>query len=123
MDGFLQKVKFVKVGKPSNGEIPEWDVALESLIRDEVGIKGGPLSMDDFKRLAKEHSIRFDDIMATLVQLVNHGKWQHRAVDDHGETVSEDELDGLYVYSRVEESFVDKYTISWEPVAEAYSES
>jgi hypothetical protein len=122
MDGFLQKVKFVKVGKPSEGEIPEWDVALESLIRDEVGIKGGPLNMEDFKRLAKEHAIRFDDIMATLVQLVRSGRWQHTAIDDDGNQVDEKDLDGLYVYSRVEDSFIDRYNITWEPVAEAYSE-
>jgi hypothetical protein len=79
--------------------------------------------MDDFKRLAKDHSIRLDDIIATLVQLVRHGMWQHNVVDSQGNQVAESELEGLYVYSRIEESVADLYTISWEPVAEAYSES
>ena len=109
------------MGKPGPDEIPDWDVALESLIRDEAMNTGAALTMDDFKRLAREHSIRLDDIMATLVQLVQHGRWQHRVTDQQGEIVAEEKLQELYVYSRVDEKMLEQYVIQWSPVAGIYS--
>ena len=108
------------MGKPDPDEIPEWDVALESLIRDEAKSLATGLNMDDFKRLAKEHAIRLDDIMATLVQLVQHGRWQHQVKDQEGNSVADEQLQDLYVYSRVDEKMVEKFVIHWSPVPGIY---
>lgn len=106
--------------QPGPTDIPDWDVALEALIRDEAIKLDSGLSMDDFKRLAREHAIRLDDIMATVVQLVKHERWRHEARDQQGKPVAESELQDLYVFSRVDEKLVEQYVIHWLPVPGIY---
>ena len=52
--------------KDADIDVPKWDVALASLVRDASASKGGALTIEDFSRIAREHSIRFDDIMETV---------------------------------------------------------
>ena len=56
---------------------PKWDVALASLANDVYRRKGERLSLDDFHDLAREHSIRLDDIMETIFLLSIHGQWTY----------------------------------------------
>lgn len=95
-------------------EAPLWDVALEALARDHYLKQGDSLFLNDFKGLAKDHSIRLDDIMETLFRLVIHGKWQY-----HGENIeiTEDTLDALYVNRRLKEDDLDKFNGGWQPLA------
>jgi hypothetical protein len=41
-------------------------VALEALVKEEHQKLVRPLYLDDFQRLAKQYTIRLDDIMVTL---------------------------------------------------------
>lgn len=97
-------------------EIPAWDVALEALALEEYKKRNQPMSMDDFRNLGVEHSIRFDDIMATMCQLVMHDKWSCTGKDQAGNALTVDDMDGLFVYGRVEESIADKFSVCFEPV-------
>lgn len=95
-------------------ETPLWDVALEALACEHYETQGDSLSMNDFKGLAKTHSIRLDDIMETLFSLVIHGKWQYQ--DDKTE-INENTLDELYVNQRLKEEDLDKFGGAWLPVS------
>lgn len=65
--------------------IPEWDVALEALIREEHDKLGRPLVLADFQRLSRQYAIRYDDMMATLFELVIRGRWAY--FDEQGMSV------------------------------------
>ncbi len=71
-------------------ETPGWDVALEALLGETCATEGRSLSIADLKTLAGTHTIRLDDILDTLCQLVRHGRWVYEqppgvpaAPDDH----------------------------------------
>jgi len=96
-------------------DIPKWDVALESLVKDEYAKLGKPLDLADFKRLGKEYSIRFDDMMHTLCQLVVNDEWSQQGTDEQGNPVSADALDELFVYNRLDEKIAQKYNVCWQP--------
>jgi len=97
-------------------EIPKWDVALASLIRDECGNKGGALSIDDFSRIARENSIRFDDIMETVFALCIHGQWRYNDASGTAHLITQDEVNKLYVERRLYEKDLRGYTGSWSPL-------
>ena len=50
----------------SDQDMPKWDVALAALSRDEFRKKARPLTLNDFRGLAKKHATRLDDIMETF---------------------------------------------------------
>jgi hypothetical protein len=96
-------------------DIPKWDVALESLIKDEYVRLGRPLKMQDFKQIGSEYKIRFDDIMHTLCQLVTHNMWRQTGTDEQGSAVSDDRLADLFVYNRLDEEIAEQYAVEWQP--------
>jgi len=61
--------------------VPKWDVALEAMIKEEHGQLGRPLTLDDFRRLAQQYTIRLDDIMVTLLELCVRGLWHYQDAD------------------------------------------
>lgn len=99
--------------------VPPWDVALEGLAREEYENKGAGLLMDDFVRLAKEYSIRLDDIMVTLFELVLRGKWRYVNADGSPREITREEIGRLYVNGgRLREEDLRAYDGSWSPVVE-----
>lgn len=100
---------------------PKWDVALAALAEDEYRRKQASLKLNDFRRLATEYRIRFDDIMVTLFELVRHGHWRY--LDREGAPVElpDDTLDRLYVNRRLQEVDLQDYDGSWEPLTRAAS--
>lgn len=104
-----------KDDKDTPADIPQWDVALEALIREEFKRRGRPLSLDDFRRLGKAHRIRVHDITATVYQLERHGKWYHQARDGAGRPVQALRLAGLYRHERLDEDTAEKFSVTWAP--------
>ncbi len=94
-------------------DVPEWDIALAALAREESEKLGRALRLTDFQRLATEHAIRFDDIMVTMFELVVRGQWTYQQEDGRPREISRDELENLYVGGRLSESDVSQYTGLW----------
>ncbi|HSH28292.1 MAG TPA: hypothetical protein VK971_00170 [Thiohalobacter sp.] len=101
---------------------PKWDVALAALAADAYGTKQAPLKLNDFRRLATEHRIRFDDLMMTLFELLRHGRWRY--LDRNGNPVDlpADTLDRLYVNRRLQEVDLQDFDGGWEPLTRAAAE-
>lgn len=96
-------------------EIPKWDIALAALAKEEYQKTGHGLGVEDFKRLAGKHSIRFDDIMVTMFELVINHEWCYEEADGALRPIGRDEVDNLYVGGRLREEDVKEYTGRWRP--------
>jgi len=92
-------------------DVPAWDVALANLAREEFGKKGAPLTMDDFTRLAKEYTIRLDDIMVTMFEMVIAGEWKYEGE----QTIERKTLNDLYVGGRLHAKDLEPFTGGWSP--------
>ena len=100
----------------SSDETPQWDVALAALAREECAKCDRPLRIEDFRRLATQHAIRFDDIMETMFKLVIHGAWQYRDVQGVSRVITQQTLDGLYVNRRLRAQDMQGYDGAWAPL-------
>ena len=96
-------------------DIPPWDVALAALAREEYLKLSNPLTIEDFRRLATEHSIRFDDIMATMFELVIQDEWQYEGRNGRNQPVTREAINKLYVQGRLNEADVSEYIGDWRP--------
>jgi len=97
-------------------DVPKWDVALASLIRDECQQKGDALDISDITRLAREHAIRFDDIMETVFALCIHGQWRYVDAAGNARPITQEEVNGLYVDRRIYEKDLREYDGGWSPL-------
>jgi hypothetical protein len=100
---------------PVNEEMPKWDVALASLAADAWKKKSAPLTLDDFHTLAREHSIRLDDIMETMFLLVIHDQWTYTDSAGKQQALDRETLDGLYVKRRLSEKDLAAFDGGWQP--------
>ena len=100
---------------PSNESMPKWDVALAALARDEFSRKQSPLTLDDFRALAKEHAIRLDDIMETMFLLVINKEWKYFDNQGQEQVLDQETLDSLYVKRRLSEQDLGAFTGGWQP--------
>ncbi len=98
----------------SEMDVPVWDVALENLAREELQKLKRPLTLDDFSRLANEYTIRLDDIMATLFELVIQGEWCYEGK----QKISRELLDDLYIGGRLHTKDLESFSGKWSLVAE-----
>ncbi len=107
----------ITISTEFNEPVPDWDVALEALILEEHRKLGRPLGLGDFKRLSHEYAIRFDDMMATLFELVVQGRWAYR--DEHGAPVAigREQYEQLKRNGRVEIADVRDFTGNWRAIA------
>lgn len=97
-------------------EVPKWDIALAALAKEEAEKLNGGLRIAEFKRLADEHAIRFDDIMVTMFELVINNEWRYEYPDGVERPISRDEVEKLYVGGRLVEADVNAYEGLWLPV-------
>lgn len=106
----------INVSTEFDEEIPRWDVAIEALIHEEFINRRRMLVIADFDRLAQQYAIRFDDIMATVFELVVCGKWSY--LDDQGvsRTFSREDVDRLCVHGRLARPDIEKLAGRWRPV-------
>jgi len=96
-------------------EVPKWDVALASLAAEASDNLGRGLSIDDIQNLAREHAIRFDDLMATLFELVLQNQWRYESADGHVQTLQAEEVEKLFEAGRLKEPDLRDYTGRWIP--------
>jgi len=104
-------------------DTPKWDVALEALLVDEASLLGRPLKIDDFRVLAARYQIRFDDIMATILELTVHGQWGYTRADGVAEVLSRKQVDGLYDQGRLEAQDLTAFNGAWYPRDNAPTDS
>ena len=97
--------------------VPQWDVALEALVREEYQQLGRLLDNQDFRRLANHYTIRFDDIMATLFELAIQGCWVYLERSGRRQAISRETLDKLYVHGRLNEEDLRSFTGGWRPTS------
>lgn len=114
--GYGNRSEVRKVNARQDVEITQWDVALEALAREESRLLGRPLRMEDFRRLARAHAIRLDDLMVTLFELAIQGEWIYRDAQGRQQAFDRETLDGLFVNRRLQEADLLAFTGSWEPV-------
>ncbi|MGD8617052.1 MAG: hypothetical protein PVI91_15545 [Gammaproteobacteria bacterium] len=100
----------------SDEDMPKWDVALQGLALDAYQRKGAPLALEDFRRLANQHAIRFDDIMETMFLLVIHREWLYLNSAGRLERFDQRTLDNLYVKRRLSEKDVAAFDGGWKPL-------
>lgn len=96
-------------------DTPKWDVALEALLREEHVKKGDALILDDMRRLAVIHAIRFDDIMETLLEMCVHGAWQYRDPLGAVRVIDRETADRLFATGRLAEKNLEDYPGGWRP--------
>lgn len=96
-------------------EVPKWDIALAALVTEEVQKLGHGLRIAEFKRLADDHSIRFDDIMVTMFELVINKEWRYEYPDGVVKPITRDEVEKLYVGGRLVDADVNEYVGLWLP--------
>jgi len=106
----------MEVDSDVDASIPKWDVALASLIKDEYVKKAVPLNIDDFSRISRIHSIRFDDIMETVFALCIHGQWRYVDAGGQIHSITQEEVNRLYVERRLYEKDLREYTGHWLPL-------
>jgi hypothetical protein len=95
--------------------IPEWDVALEALLKEEQQKLGRSLRNDDFRRLTKQYAIRYDDMIATLFELCIHGEWEYHDAEGHVCPITRVAYEQLTAAGRLKEQDLKAYHGGWSP--------
>jgi hypothetical protein len=107
----------------SDEQVPLWDVALESLLK-EVAVRGKrALTIGDIVYLAQQHNIRFDDLMVTLFELVLQGQWQYCDPNGKFQPITRADVNALFVNGRIYPDDMTGFTGSWNPRNESTSSS
>ena len=101
---------------PSNQDMPKWDVAIASMANDQYRKNAGPLTLDDFRSLAREHAMRLDDIMETMFLLAINREWEYSNAAGDRQPLDQKTLDGLYVKRRLSEEDLSAFDGNWRPV-------
>lgn len=96
-------------------EVPKWDIALAALAKEETEKLKHGLRIAELKKLADDHSIRFDDIMVTMFELVINKEWRYEYPDGVDKPISRDEIEKLYVGGRLVKADVITYEGLWLP--------
>lgn len=95
----------IKISPEFTEEIPQWDVALEALLREEYGRHGVPLTVGDVHRLAVQFGIRFDDLMTTLFELTVQRRWCYLPKPGVVGGITRAQMDELWKHGRLEPEF------------------
>lgn len=95
--------------------VPKWDIALEALIKEEYGALGRLLTLDDFRRLAQQYTIRLDDIMVTLFELCIQGKWQYQEAGQ-SRKITRQLLQRLTAGGRLNDEDLKTFSGGWKPL-------
>jgi len=97
--------------------VPKWDVALEAMVKEEYEKLARPLTLEDYRRLAQQYTIRLDDIMVTLFELCIQGKWQYQDADGTPHKITRQLLTRLTAGGRLNDEDLKTFSGGWMPVA------
>ncbi len=103
---------------PTDEDMPKWDVALAALVGDEFREKGSPLTMSDFRRLAKQYAIRLDDIMETMFLMVVNKEWAYTDGTGRQQVLDQSTLDSFYAKRRLTEEELNGFDGLWRPAGD-----
>ena len=95
-------------------DVPKWDVALEALMREEYDTIG-PLTLADVERLSSHFSIRFDDMVTTLFELVLLKQWYYQDRQGKLQSISDSEIDRLFSKGRISKKDLVHFDGFWSP--------
>ncbi|MEW5757171.1 MAG: hypothetical protein AB1810_12800 [Pseudomonadota bacterium] len=98
-------------------DVPKWDIALEALLVEEFHKKETPVTLDDMRRLATLHAIRFDDIIDSLLVMCLEGVWKYTDEAGRVQPISAEDVERLFASGRVDHADLAAYTGGWSPVA------
>jgi|GEM_PF-385968 len=115
LDSHEKDREMAKISSEFDEAVPQWDVALEAMVRDEYQHLGRALDNQDFRRLANQYAIRFDDIMATLFELAIRRHWDYQDSAGNYQVISRKTIDKLYVHGRLDEKDLRSFTGGWRP--------
>ena len=101
----------------ANDDMPKWDVALAALAGEEYRKKANPLTLNDFRRLAKVYEIRLDDIMETMFLLAINNEWVYTDRTGQVQALDQDTLDALYVKRRLSQEDLAAFDGTWQPAS------
>lgn len=101
-----------------NEDMPKWDVALAALAGDEFRKKASPLTLNDFRSLAKEHAIRLDDIMETMFLLAVNKEWVYTDRTGKKQAFDQDTLEALNNKRRLSEKNLGTFVGVWQPAGD-----
>ena len=96
--------------------VPKWDVALEAMVKEEYEKLARPLTLDDYRRLAQQYTIRLDDIMVTMFELCIQGIWQYQDADGKPHRISRQLLTRLTAGGRLNDEDLKTFNGGWLPV-------
>jgi len=105
----------LKISNEFDEAVPQWDVALEAMLREEYQHLERLLDNQDFRRLANQYAIRFDDIMATLFELAICRCWEYLDNNGRPQAISREILNRFYVHGRLDEKDLHNFTGGWRP--------
>ena len=97
--------------------VPKWDVALEAMATEEYAKLGRPLTLEDYRRLAQQYTIRLDDIMVTLFELCIYSRWQYRNSAGEPREISRELLDELTAGGRLKDEDLTTFSGGWTPLS------
>lgn len=98
----------------SDFDRPKWDVALEALLNEEFSRLQLPLKVEDLQRLAVLHSIRFDDLLDSLMLMCIHGDWRYQTSSGEERQIEEEDYDQLFESGgRTTDEGVAQYDGGW----------
>ncbi len=95
--------------------VPKWDIALEALAKEEAKKLNRDLTIDDFLQLARQHAIRFDDIMVTMFELVLNDRWAYMNKEHEVSEITRSDVNELYVNGRLNDKDVQAFDGFWSP--------
>ncbi len=97
-------------------ELPKWDVAIEGMVNEENKKKNRPLSLEDFKGLAKAYDFRLDDIFETVLLMVKHGVWAYDANPADQKKLDHETLIEYCIKKRIKDEELEVFQGDWSPI-------
>lgn len=97
----------------SNDNMPNWDIAIAGMVEEAHSKKSAPLTMADFRELAREYDFRLDDIMETVLLMVMHEKWVYNPSADDGKVLNHETLVEYCIKKRLSEDDLKVFLGSW----------
>ncbi len=100
----------------SNEDMPNWDIAIAGMVREEFRRKNASLVMKDFRDLAKEYDFRLDDIMETMFLMVMHEAWKYQPSEADQKVLNHETLIEYCTKKRLSEEDLKVFEGTWSPV-------
>ncbi len=103
---------------PNDEDMPNWDIAIAGMVNEKYTNTSSPLSLQDFRDLAKEYDFRLDDIMETVFLMVMHNAWEYIASPDDEKVLDHETLIKYCTLKRMSDEDLMVFRGKWKPMDE-----